>query len=85
MKTYSSLQKPIAFMFYWLNYCDENNHTERIPVVVKNIDQFFNLATEIIEADRFHLLLLSDGTRINDNDRINCLCEGTSPEIVGLF
>ena len=77
MKTYSSLQKPIAFMFYWLNYCDENNHTERIPVVVKNIDQFFNLATEIIEADRFYLLLLSDGTRIHDNDYLKSLEKGT--------
>ena len=41
-------------MYFWLNYCDENQ-TERIPVAMKNIDHLFNLASEIIEADRLHL------------------------------
>ena len=36
MKTYSSLQKPVVFMYFWLNYCNENL-IERIPVGVKNI------------------------------------------------
>ena len=53
-------------MHFWLNYCDEN-HIERIPVAVKNIDHLFNLASEIIEADRLHLFLLSDGTRIDED------------------
>ena len=58
MGTYS-LQKPIAsFQYFWLNYCDEN--IERIPVAVKNIDHLFNMASEIIKADKFHLFLLSD-------------------------
>ena len=37
METYSSFQKPVTFMYFWLNYCDKN-HIERIPVAVKNID-----------------------------------------------
>ena len=59
METYS--QKPVTFMYFWLNYCDKN-HIERIPVAVKDIGHLFNMASEIIEADRLHLLLLSDGT-----------------------
>ena len=71
-------------MYFWLNYCDD--HIERIPIAVKNIDHLFNLAIEIIEADRLHLFLLSDGLRIDDNKpgkwyRINCLYGGTNPEI----
>ena len=76
METYSSLQKPITFMYFWLNYCDEN-HIERIPVAVKNIDHLFNLANEIIKADKRHLLLLSDGTRIDDNEYLGSLENGT--------
>ena len=62
METYSLLQKPIAFMYFWLNYCDENHHIERIPIAVKNIDHLSNPISEIIKADRLHLFLLSDGT-----------------------
>ena len=65
METYSLLQKPIAFMYFWLNYCDENHHIQRIPVAVKDIDHLFNLASQIIKADNLHLFLLSDGTRID--------------------
>ena len=77
-------------MYFWLNYCDKN-HIERIPVAVENIDHLFRLSSEIIEADRLHLFLLSDGTRIDDNEyllkqyRINCLYGRTNPEIVDLF
>ena len=60
------LEKPTAFMYFWLNYCDENHYIKRIPVAVKNIDHLFNLAGEIIKADRPHLFLLSDGTRIDN-------------------
>ena len=67
METYFSFQKPVTCVFFWLNYCDKN-HTERIPVAVKDIDHLFRLASEIIEADRLHLFLLSDGTRIDDNE-----------------
>ena len=90
METYSSFQKPVTFMYFWLNYCDKN-HIERIPVAVENIDHLFRLSSEIIEADRLHLFLLSDGTRIDDNEyllkqsRINCLYGRTNPEIVDLF
>ena len=40
METY--FQKPVTFRYFWLNYCDEN-HLERIPVAVKNIDHLFSL------------------------------------------
>ena len=71
------LQKPIAFMYFWLNYCDENHHIERIPVAVKNIYHLFTLASEIVKADRLHLFLLSDGTRINANEYLSSLENGT--------
>ena len=77
MKTYSSLPKPITFMHFWLNYCDENHHIERIPVAVKNIYHLFNLAREIIKADRPRLFLLSDDTRIDDNEYLSNLENGT--------
>ena len=77
MKTYS-LEKTIAsFMHFWINYCYEDHHIERISVAVKNIDHLFNMASEIIEADRFHLFLLSDGTRIDDNECSGSLGNGT--------
>ena len=58
-------------MHFWLNYCNEN--IERIPVAVKNIDHLFRMASEIIEADRLHLFLLSDGTRIDINEYLESL------------
>ena len=77
METYSSFQKPVVFMYFWLNYCNENHHIERIPIAVKNIDHLFRMASEIIEADRLHLFLLSDGTRIDDNEYLSSLENGT--------
>ena len=70
------LQKPVAFMYFWLNYCDEN-HIERIPVAVKNIDHFLSLANEIIEADGLHLFLLSDSTQIDESEYLESLGNGT--------
>ena len=88
MKTYSSLRKPVTFMYFWLNYCDENR-IEKLPVAVKSIDHLFNLASEIIKADRPHLFLLSDDTPIDDNEyleyRINCLHGRTNRKTVNLF
>ena len=55
-------------MYFWLNYCHENHHIERIHVAVEEIGHLFNMATEIIEVDNLHLFLLSDGTRIDDNE-----------------
>ena len=72
------LQEPIAsFQYFWLNYCNENHHIERIPVAVKNMDHLFPLASEIIEADGFLLFLLSDGTWIDDNEYLRSLENGT--------
>ena len=67
METYSLPQKPVSFMYFWLNYWDKN-HIERIPVAVKNIDHLFIMVSEIIETDRLHLFLLSDGTRTDDSE-----------------
>ena len=77
METYSLLQKPVTFMYFWLNYCDENHHIERIPVAVKDVDHLLSLASEIIKADRLHLFLLSDGTQIDDNKYLSSLENGT--------
>ena len=44
---------------------------------MKDIDHLFNMASEIIEADRLHLFLLSDGTRIDDNEYLSSLENGT--------
>ena len=59
-------------MSFCLNYYDEN-HIERIAIPVKNIGHLFHLASEIIKADRLHLFLLSDGTRIDDNKYLESL------------
>ena len=77
METYSLLQKPNAFMNFWRNYCDENHHIERIPVAAKDIDHLFRLASEIIKAVNLHLFLLSNGSRIDDNEYLSSLENGT--------
>ena len=77
METYSLLQKPVTFMYFWLNYCDENHHIEKIPVAVKDIVYLFNMASTKIEADNLHLFLLSDGTGIDDNEYLERLENGT--------
>ena len=66
-----SLQ-PTMFMYFWLNYCDEN-HVERIPIAVKNIDYLFYMATEKLESDRLHLFLLFDSTRIDEEEYLSRL------------
>ena len=71
-----TFQKHVTFMYFWLNYCDEN-HIERIPIGAKDIDPLFRMASEIIEADRLHIFLLSDGTRIDENEYLSSLENGT--------
>ena len=44
---------------------------------MKGIDHLFNLAGKIIKADNLHLLLLSDGTRIDNNKYLSSLENGT--------
>ena len=65
--------KPTTFMYFWLNYCDRNNHIERTPIAVKNIDHLFRMVSEILESDKLHLLLLFDGIRIDDNECLESL------------
>ena len=67
METYSLPQKPNAFMYFGLHYCDKN-YIKRIPVAVESIDHLFRPSSEIIKADNLYLFLLSDSTRIDDND-----------------
>ena len=64
------------FMYFWLNYRDEN-HVERIPIAVNNIDHLFHLASKMIEADKIHLFLLSDGTRTDENKYLSRLEDAT--------
>ena len=75
MKTYSSLQSA-TFMYFWLNYCDEND-IERIPIAVENISHLFHIVSQITEADRLHLFLLSDGARIDEDEYLSSLENGT--------
>ena len=44
---------------------------------MENIDHLFRQASEIIKADNLHLFLLSDGTRIDDNEYLRSLENGT--------
>ena len=71
-----TLQKPVNFMYFWLNYCDKN-HNEKIPAAVKNIDHLFNQASEMLGADNLHLFLLFDGTRIDNNEYLSSLENAT--------
>ena len=75
MEAYSPFQKPLTFIYLRLNYCDKD-HIKKIPVAVKNIDHLFRMASEIIEVDNLHLFLLSDGTRIGDNEYLSSLENG---------
>ena len=59
-------------MYFWLNYCDEN-HVERVPIAMKNINHLFHLASEIVEADRLYLFLLSEDTRIDEDEYLSSL------------
>ena len=40
---------------------------------MQNIDHLFCLVSQIIKADRLHLFLLSDGTRIDGNEYLESL------------
>ena len=44
---------------------------------MQNIDHLFRLVSQIIEADRLYLFLLSDGTRIDENEYLSSPEDGT--------
>ena len=46
----SLLQRPVTFIYFWLNYCNENDHIERTPIAVNNIGLLFHLASKIINS-----------------------------------
>ena len=52
------------------------NISKELPLLWKTA-HLFNMASEIIEADRLHLFLLSDGTRIDNNEYLSSLENGT--------
>ena len=53
---------------------DVNNHTERFPVPRKTIYHlFYVMANELLESYKLRLLLLSDGTLIDDNEHLGSL------------
>ena len=67
-------RKPVVFTYLWLNYCNEDtHHIEKIPVAVKDIDRLFRMVSEMIGGDNLHLFLLSDGTRIDNNEYLESL------------
>ena len=55
-----------TIMYFWWNYSD-SNYISRILFDVKKIDNLFCMAGALLESDKLHLFLLSDGTRIDDN------------------
>ena len=44
---------------------------------MKSINYLFYLGSEIIEADKVHLFLFSDGTRIDEDEYLSSLEDGT--------
>ena len=44
---------------------------------MQKIDHLFRLVSQIIEADRLYLFLLSDGTRIDENEYLSSPEDGT--------
>ena len=63
-------------MHFWLNHCD-GNHVELIPTAIENIDYIFHLTSQIMEADRLHLFSLAGGPRIDEDEYLSSLEDGT--------
>ena len=64
------------FIYIWLNYCGENR-IERIPIAVENIRHLFYLASQIMDGDGFHLFLLSEGSRIDGDEYLSSVEDGS--------
>ena len=69
-------------MYFYLNYSDKSNHLERIPIAVKNSDCLLCMTSQILESDKLHHFLLSDCTRIDDNEYLESL--ETATEVTAL-
>ena len=67
------MMKTIKFMYFWSNYSDKNNRTEKIPVAVKIIDRLFCMASKLLEFDE--IKLFSNGTQINNNENLESLTD----------
>ena len=74
METYS--QKPVTLWTFGWIIVMKIIILKEFPLLWKT-DHLFNRASEIIKADRLHLFLLSDGTRIDDNEYLEGLGNGT--------
>ena len=57
--------KAIKFTYFSLNNLDKNNHIEKIPVTVINVDHLFCMGSKFLESDELNLSLLWGGTRID--------------------
>ena len=69
------MMKTIKFMYFWSNYSEKNNRTEKIPVAVKIIDRLFCMASKLLEFDEQKLFLFSNGTHINNNENLESLTD----------
>lgn len=63
------------YIYFWLNYFDKDNHVERILVAADYIVYLFCIGSESPESDELNLVLISDGTWINDNEYLNTATE----------
>ena len=64
--------KAIKFTYFSLNNLDKNNHIEKIPVTVINVDHLFCMGSKFLESDELNLSLLLGGTR-TDNEHLKSL------------
>ena len=73
----ASVKMMERFIYIWSNYSRKNNHVEIIQVAVKNIKHLFCMASELFESGKLHLFLISDGTRIDNNEYLKSLENAT--------
>ena len=67
------VMEAINLMYFWLNYYGKNNNLGKITATVKNMDQLFCIASELLESDKLLLCLLSDGIRIDSSEYLGSL------------
>ena len=70
---FSEISKNVFFTEHLWTTASDKNHIERIPIAVENVDHLFHLASQIMKANMLHLFLLSDGTRIDEDEYLSSL------------
>lgn len=58
-------------MQFWLNYSDRKNHLERIQC--ERYKTSFHCGQRVLDSNKLHLFLLSDGTLIDNNKCLEIL------------